>query len=108
MRQQIGDNLETLSFISRCLLVAAHGRLSGNAEATAKAYREIVASLDGTAPDDDFDFAEILRDCGTHLPYAEKSINRTSRCERVLVARRRQESPVARLASELLSTAREL
>jgi type I restriction-modification system DNA methylase subunit len=67
---------KTLFLISRCLCVAKlGGGTSSAAELTAK-YQQIRASLDGAAPDDDFDFPTIVAECQPHFPRVLDSINK--------------------------------
>ena len=59
---------KTLFVLSRCLL-AAPARRGKTVTDVMSSYTRQVAALGAAAPVDDFDFADVLRDCGKHLEH---------------------------------------
>src|SRR6184192_3611767 len=61
---------KTLFFISRCLCVAKLAGGAADATELVRKYRRVRASLNGSAPDDDFDFPSVVAECRRHVPRA--------------------------------------
>ena len=59
---------KTLFFLSRCLCVAKLAGGASTATELATKYQQIRASLQRTAPGDDYDFTAVVSECEPHLP----------------------------------------
>jgi type I restriction-modification system DNA methylase subunit len=66
---------KTLFFLSRCLLVAESCKEGAGAR-LAEAYQRVRASLNGSAPEDDFDFSEVVAQCEGHIEYVLDALRR--------------------------------
>jgi len=66
---------KTLFFLSRCLLVAESCE-DFSSSTLVQAYRRECATLDGCAPEDDFDFSEVVSQCANELRYILESLRR--------------------------------
>jgi hypothetical protein len=67
---------KTLFLISRCLCVARLGGGASTSSELSRKYREIVRSLNGAAPGDDFDFPTVVAECAQHIPHVLDAVNR--------------------------------
>lgn len=67
---------KTLFFISRCLCVAKLGGGASTAAELRATYDTIRASLNGTAPGDDYDFPSVVAECDAHVPHVLEAINK--------------------------------
>ena len=72
---------KTLFFLSRCLLVAEACKDSTRGKLV-DVYRRTCASLDGCAPEDDFEFSEVVSQCEDHLGYVLDTLRRVRKMTR--------------------------
>jgi len=66
---------KTLFFLSRCLLVAEACTDSTSGKLV-DVYQRTCASLDGCAPEDDFEFSEVVSQCEDHLEHVLETLRR--------------------------------
>ena len=70
---------KTLFLLSRCLCVSkVTGRINTPDELISS-YTQMRCSLNGAAPDDDYDFAATVGDCADHIPKVLKAVNEVCR-----------------------------
>ena len=67
---------KTLFLISRCLCVAKLRGGASTATELSRKYQEIRTSMNGAAPNDDFDFCTVLAECEHHIPHVLGAINK--------------------------------